>query len=510
MIFRRPRREGSAPPATGPAYSSGGGTSVVTDDAPAPPETQVPECDDHQPDGPSDPEKDGLADLLDGAAAEPTWSDRLRRAAGRLAFWRSGRTRLDRSEIHLGARRDRFSLRDLFAEAAHGIGAKPGRLVLTILGTVLGIGSVVVTVGLAQTAAGQISAQFDAVSATQALVQPGTTGSSWSGNARPKTSLPWDAPDRVLRLNGVEGAGMLGTVDIKDAAVTAVPVNDPSAPKVVSPSVVAASGGLLDAVRGEVVTGRFFDDGHSERADRVVVLGQRAADQLGVSRVESQPSIFIGEDSYTVVGIVDAMQRRPDLLDSVILPLGTARADFGLTSAEEMHLRIATGSGPLISQQVPIALDPNTPENFEVKAPAQASELRQAVQADINAIFLALGGVALLVGGLGIANVTLLSVMERRGEIGLRRALGASKKNIAGQFVVESVVIGMLGGLIGAAIGVFVVVGVSILKDWTAILDVRMALGAAAMGGVIGLVAGLYPAMKASAIEPITALRGGI
>ncbi|MBI9114173.1 ABC transporter permease [Sanguibacter suaedae] len=409
-----------------------------------------------------------------------------------------------------GARRDRFSARDLVAEAAHGIGARPGRLVLTILGTVLGIGSVVVTVGLAQTAAGQIGAQFDAVSATQVSVAPKTSGGSMGGTTRALTRLPWDAPERVLRLNGVEEAGLVASVAIGDVDITAVPVNDPSAARPTSPQVLATSGHLLEAVRGEVTAGRYFDDGHGERGDRVVVLGERAAEKLGVTRVESQPSIFIGEDSYTVIGIVSGMARRADMLDAVIMPMGTARADFDLARADELQIRIATGAGPLVKQQAPVALDPNAPENFTVKAPPNRSELRQNVQADVNAIFLALGGVALLVGGLGIANVTLLSVMERRGEIGLRRALGATRRDIAGQFVVESVVIGLLGGLIGAAIGVFVVVGVSAAKDWTAILDLRIALGSALLGGVIGLVAGTYPALKAAAIEPITALRGGI
>ena len=408
-----------------------------------------------------------------------------------------------------GPRADRFALRDLVAEASFGIGARPGRLVLTILGTVLGIASVVVTVGLAQTAAGQISRAFDAVAATQAMAEPATTRTA-SGAQRATGRLPWDAPERVERLNGVEAAGLVAAVDVDGAEVTAVPVNDPSQPATSAVPVLAASPGLFDAVRGRVVTGRTFDAGHDARADRVVVLGVRAAERLGISRVDRQPSIFIGEDSYTVIGVVDGVQRRDDLLSAVVMPTGTARADFALAAAEELHLRIAVGAGAVVGEQVPVALDPNAPEEFEVDVPPAGSKVREGVQADVNAIFLALGGVALLIGGLGIANVTLLSVMERVGEIGLRRALGATKRDIGAQFVLESVVVGLLGGLIGAALGVAVVVLVSVLQDWTPIVDLGVVLLSALGGGAIGLVAGIYPAMKAASIEPITALRGGV
>lgn len=407
------------------------------------------------------------------------------------------------------ARGDRFGLRDLAVESTFGIGARPGRLFLTILGTVLGIASVVVTVGLAQTAAGQIARQFDAVAATQAVASPSTTRTA-SGEQRATAALPWDADQRAARLAGVEDAGLVATVDVGGVPVTAAGVNDPSQPDPVSPAVLAATGGLLDAVRGHVVTGRFFDSGHDARADRVVVLGTRAADRLGVSRVDRQPSIFIGDRSYTVIGIVDGVQRRSDLLDAVVLPMGTARADFGLTAPEEMHLRIAVGAGPVVAEQVPVALSPNSPETVRVQVPPSRSSVQDNVQADISTIFLALGAVALLIGGLGIANVTLLSVMERVGEIGLRRALGARRRDIGAQFMLESVVVGLLGGMIGAALGVAVVVIVSAVQHWTPILDLAVVGAAAVGGGVIGLLAGIYPALKAASIEPIAALRGGI
>ena len=403
-------------------------------------------------------------------------------------------------------RADRFSLQDLLVEASFGIGAKPSRLIMTTLGTVLGIASLVVTVGFAQTAAGQIANQFDAVAATQVVVAPATA--QGNGGERAVGVLPWDAPERVERLAGVERAGLVAEVDVRDLAVTSVPVNDPSAPAVLSPAVVATTAELLDAVRGDVVTGRYFDAGHDLRGDRVVVLGTRAAEELGINRVDSQPSIFIGETSYTVIGIITGVERRSDLLDSVILPMGTARADFGVTAPAELQVQIAVGAGSVVERQAPIALSPNAPENFDVTAPSTKSSLRDNIQADINVVFLILGGIALLAGGLGIANVTMLSVMERVGEIGLRRALGATRRDIARQFMIESVVIGLLGGLIGSALGVFAVVIVSLLQGWTPILDPWLAVGSALLGAVVGLAAGALPARRASNIEPITALRG--
>ena len=405
------------------------------------------------------------------------------------------------------ARRDRFSFQDLLAEASAGIGARPSRLVMTTLGTVLGIGSLVVTIGFAQTAAGQIARQFDAVAATQVVITPGTAQAG--PDATVATSrLPWDAPERVERLAGVEAAGLIADVPTADLVITSVPVNDPAEPPTLPPPVVAASAGLLDAVRGEVVTGRFFDAGHDSRADRVVVLGAAAADRLGINRVDSLPSIFIDDVAYAVIGIVDDMQRRQDLADSVIIPLGTARADFGIQAPSELQVKIEIGAGPLVAEQAPIALDPNAPDDFEVAAPTTRSELSENVQADVNIVFLILGAIALLGGGLGIANVTTLSVLERVGEIGLRRAVGATRRQIAGQFMTESIIIGLLGGLIGSAVGVLAVIVVSVVLQWTPIIDPLLATGSSVLGAVVGLLAGAQPALRASRVEPIAALRG--
>ena len=405
------------------------------------------------------------------------------------------------------ARADRFTFTDLLVEATSGIGSRPGRLVMTILGTVLGIGSLIATIGFAQTTAGQIARQFDAVAATQVVITPATARTG-GGSTVATGRLPWDSPERVERLAGVTHAALLAGVNLGDGTVTAVPVNDPSAPATAAPPVVAASSGLLEAIRGRVITGRDFDAGHDQRGDRVALLGARLAERLGVNRVDRQPSVFISGIAYAVIGIVDDMARRADLKDSVVIPMGAGRADFGVTAASELQVQIVVGAGPQVAEQAAVALSPGSPENIEVSAPSGRSELGENVQADVNVVFLVLGVVALLAGGLGIANVTMLGVMERVGEIGLRRALGATRRQIASQFILESVVIGLLGGLIGASLGVFAVVGVALVQQWTPIIDPLLAGAAAVLGALVGLLAGWFPARRASRIEPVAALRG--
>lgn len=403
---------------------------------------------------------------------------------------------------------DRFHFTDLLGEASADIGSRPGRLVTTIVGTVLGISALITTVGLAQTAAGQIARQFDATTATQLVVTP-RTASTAGGTSVATGALPWDAVPRLERLAGIQSAALLAEVTLPDAVVTAVPVNDPSQPPSAPPPVYAASGGLLDAVDGQLATGRFFDAGHDLRADRVAVLGARAAERLGVQRVDTQPSVFIDGISYAVLGVVDSVDARGELLSAVILPTGTARADFGLPAPGDAQARIAVGAGPQLRDQAALALAPGDPGSLEVRAPDGRSRLGQDVQADVSLVFVILSVVVLLAGGVGIANVTMLSVMERVGEIGLRRAIGATGRQIAGQFVAESVVIGLLGGLIGAALGVFAVVAISVVRNWTPVIDPWIAAGGALLGAVVGLVAGGFPARRAASIEPVDALRGG-
>jgi putative ABC transport system permease protein len=386
------------------------------------------------------------------------------------------------------------------------VAARPARLALLTLGTVLGIAALVATIGIGQTAAGQITQRFDEAVATRVVVEAREGQGPGEGEVA-LARLPWDAPDRLTRLNGVVAAGTYARVNVGDAEVRGLSVVDPAGTATQNVPVATGSPGLFAALRAELRAGRLYDSGHDERGDPVVVLGRYAAERLGINRVDTQPSIFVGDRPFTVIGILETVGARADLLDSAIMPVGTARAGYGLTALDAVEIRTDLGAAQLVARQAPVAIDPNAPELLDVNAPPKPGQLRRDVVGDVNALFLVLGGVALLVGGLGIANVTLLSVLERISEIGLRRAVGATRVHIAGQFLVESVIVGLLGGLIGATVGVLATVGLSAVRDWTPLLDMRLALGAPLLGALIGLLAGTYPAWRAAAIEPIAALR---
>lgn len=420
-----------------------------------------------------------------------------------MSRWRlRRRVRADSPE----PKEDRYDAIDLLTEATSDIGSRPGRLIVTIAGTVFGVGALVATVGLSQTSAVDVARQFDAASTAQAVVRAVATVDA-DGNSVALDALPWDAAERVQTLAGVAAATLLSEVPSEGIEMRAVEVHDPSAPQQSQPALVAASPAFVETTEASLVSGRLFDAGHDARADRVVLLGRRAAERFGIDDVVSRPSIFLAGRPYEVIGIFADPRYRAELLDAVVVPTGTARADFGLEQAGEVQIRLLPGGGPVVAAQAALAVAPDDPEHFEVAAPSGASELRQGVQASLNLVFLALAIVVLLAAGFGIANVTLLSVMERTGEIGLRRALGATRRQIAYQFVVESVAVGSIGGLIGSVAGIAAVIAVATTQGWAPVVDPLVATGGAFLGAVVGLVAGGLPAQRAARIEPVDALR---
>jgi macrolide transport system ATP-binding/permease protein len=208
-----------------------------------------------------------------------------------------------------------------------------------------------------------------------------------------------------------------------------------------------------------------------------------------------------------VVGILRDVARKPELLSSVMIPEGTARHDFGLLGPGTVVVETQIGAAYLIAEQTRAALRPDDPRTLKIEVPQEPKRVRDEVQSDVNVMFLLLGGLSLVVGAIGIANITLVGVMERTGEIGLRRAIGATRGHIASQFLLESASMGMIGGVLGASLGVLIVVTVSAYQVWTPVLDPAAPLLAPLVGGAIGLLSGTYPALRAAALEPVEAFR---
>lgn len=403
------------------------------------------------------------------------------------------------------APRSSVAFADLVSESLAGLFSRPGRSALTVLGTVIGLAALVATIGLSQTAGNRIVGRFDELAATEVTITSKPPGLDGVSNA-----LPWDAPQRLARLNGVVEAGNISTIDVGDSLVSTSPVRDPAERTDFKLSIQAASPGLYDAVRAQLRSGMIPDELLSDRGEQVAVIGAGAADRLGISRLDQLPAIRIGDDLFLVVGIIDDVARQFDMLSAVIIPEGTARQMYRLGAPETVVVETRIGAANLISRQAPLALRPDNPTGLRVAFPAEPQRVREAVQSDLNLLFVILGSVALLVGAIGIANVTLVSVMERTGEIGLRRALGATRRHIATQFLAESSTMGFVGGVLGGAAGILIVVSVSAIQSWTPVLDPLMALSTPLIGGFIGLVAGIYPSMRAANMEPVEALRSSV
>ncbi|MFD3945588.1 ABC transporter permease [Streptomyces sp. NPDC058579] len=398
-----------------------------------------------------------------------------------------------------------FAWRDVLAESLAGMIQRPGRSALTALGTVLGVGSFVAVLGLTATTSSQIDARFNALSATEVTVEDVARQQDEFAGA----AFPADADARIERLNGVEHAGVFWPVRLAPDESVHSSALAGSGGGQGAVDVVAASPGVLAAAGARLAEGRIYDAYASERAEPVAVVGEAVADRLGITTLETHPAIFIGGRPFTVTGIVAGTDRKADLLLSVVVPRTTAERVWGQPEDGGAQMLVSTelGAASQIADEAATALRPDHPEYFKVVPPPDPKALRGDVGDDLNRLFLLLASICLVIGAVGIANTTLVAVLERTGEIGLRRALGARGRHITVQFLAESGALGALGGLVGTSLGVLTVVGVAVIRDWTPVIHPMTAAGAPAIGLVTGVVAGLYPAWRAAGIEPAEALR---
>lgn len=388
-------------------------------------------------------------------------------------------------------------------EAAASLRARPVRSIFTALGTTIGVAAFVATACIAETARAQLSARFDALEATQITVEypaegPYPHGFSTSGIESLRT------------LNGVQSAGEYWDVSAEggDVSVSASFHPDPDAAVLSQVAVVAADPGALDSWSLGIGRGRTYDDFHERRSERVALLGSAAAIKLGVSRVDNRPAIVIGGILFNVIGIVESSPRNPLLLSSVLVPTATALTTFPDAQPDaRVIIHTADGAAQLVARQARIALRPDQPDLLRVLAPPDPRTLRRQIEADAVRIVYAVSGVALLMGAIGIATSAALSVVERRHEIGLRKSLGASSRDIWHLIAQETALLGGVAGLVGTVIGLIVLTCYSLVQGWVPTGNPALIAGAPPAGVLVGAIAGVVPALRASRTPPAVTLR---
>ncbi len=395
----------------------------------------------------------------------------------------------------------RMDIRDLCAEAIAGVLQRPSRSLLTALGTLLGVATFVTVLGLTATASGQISKQFTELSATEITIEDTAADLELAGDPFPAGSV-----ERLRAVDGVVVAGVWWSAGQR--AVSRLPAAGSGAADRFP--VVSTSPTAIAVAHPTLAAGRLFDDLHNRRAERVVVIGNAVAARLGIDRLDGRMAIFLDGIPFTVVGILSKVDRHAELMLSVLVPEQTVRQLWGLPSrGEPMRMAVETrlGAAQTVAAQAAVALRPDAATRLKVIAPPDPRALKEAVRTDLDTLFLVLAAICLIIGAVGIANTTFVSVLERVPEIGLRRALGARGAHIALQFLGESAVLGSMGGLVGTCLGIAAVSGVAAIREWTAVVEPWMTIPAPLLGTVTGLLAGLYPALRASRIQPIDALQ---
>lgn len=272
-------------------------------------------------------------------------------------------------------------------------------------------------------------------------------------------------------------------------------------------AVLATDVDLLSTLRGEMASGSWLTEASADFP--AVVLGSKAATRLGISRADGSVTVRIGTSDYVVTGIM-ADNPLVDSMDSAALVgWDSAKTHLGFDGTPaKIYERSTDDMVDAVATVLPATVNPENPDQVQVSRPSDALAAKAATDQALTSLLLALGAVSLLVGGIGVANTMVIAVLERRSEIGLRRALGATRRQILGQFLSESITLSLAGGLAGAALGVMVVTGYASSRDWPVSIP-PWAIGAGLASTVlVGSLAGLFPASRAARIDPAAALSG--
>ncbi|MGH2857355.1 MAG: ABC transporter permease [Solirubrobacteraceae bacterium] len=397
-----------------------------------------------------------------------------------------------------GARGDvaRLPLRQLLWTALHGLRTRRLRAALSALGIAIGIGAMVAVVGVSASSQAKLLAIIDALGTNMLTVSPGQT---FTGN------------NEVLPATAVASIDHMPTVE-RAAAIYQVPsatvLRTPFVPSLETGGigVAAADDDLPNVMETSMASGHFLD-GVAARYPEVV-LGAQAASTLQIQQASSHVMVDLGGTWFVVIGVMRSALLDTSLDSSVFISLPVAERLFGVApNASEIYVRADQDTVLRAANLLPPTVDPQNASGVDVSRPSDVLEARAATKGQFTTLLLGLGAVALLVGAIGIGNIMVISVLERRGEIGLRRALGATRRHISSQFLTESAVLAALGGIAGLALGAGATEVYSLAQAEPFVVPLYALIAAPAAGFVIGALAGVYPAAKAARLSPTEALR---
>jgi putative ABC transport system permease protein len=398
-----------------------------------------------------------------------------------------------------------MSFRDGLRVASVGLRARPLRAALSALGIAIGTAAIVAVLGLSSSSQAGLLAEIDRLGTNMLTVE---AGQSVTGEP---SRLPVQAPARLTHLGDV--GALAHTALLKGKGVyrsRLIPATNTGGLQV-----RAASLNLLAVLNSGLARGVFLNPGTAR--EPVAVLGSVAAERLGIDRLFAAQRIWLGGRWFNVAGILAPSPLEPDIDVSALIGYPAAERYLGYVAfaggarvagpPSSIYVRTATGHEVAVQSRLAPTANPEAPDEVNVSQPSNVLTARAAAAGAFDSLFLGLGVVALIVGAVGVANIMIISVLERRSEIGLRRALGATQGQIRTQFLGEAILLAVLGGVVGVLAGALATAVYAGAKDWAVVVPLEAWAGGIASALLIGAVAGLLPAVRASRLPPTVALR---
>jgi putative ABC transport system permease protein len=384
---------------------------------------------------------------------------------------------------------------DLARVASVGLRTRPMRAALSALGIAIGVAAIVAVLGLSSSSQAGLLAEIDRLGTNLLTV---TNGQTLLGE---QATLPLAAPGMIARIGPVTQVEATGSTDANVYRSPLIPAINTN-----GLSVQAASLGLPGTVGTSVAQGRYLNAATARLP--VAVLGSAAARRLGIDRLYRGERIWLGGRWFYVVGVLSPAPLAPEIDNSVLVGFPAARRYLGFDGhPTTIYVRSQTSQVAAVQSVLAATANPEAPNEVEVSQPSAALTARARAQSALNSLFLGLGAISLLVGAVGVGNIMLIGVLERRSEIGLRRALGATKANIRLQFLAEAILLSLLGGAVGVVAGALATAIYASTKQWTIVIPTLAWAGGLGAALTIGALAGLLPAVRAARLSPTEALR---